>query len=109
MAISEVRVFLNQNGGKIKANGDFVVDNLVRVKFNVCEGPDGLFIGLPSEKYEKDGETKWSRKVDWVTKDVGASATQELLAAYNKYASGGGKSVTAAKKTPTKTEDNIPF
>jgi DNA-binding cell septation regulator SpoVG len=108
MAITDVRVFMNKNGGKIKANGDFVVDNLVRVKFNVCEGPEGLFIGLPSERYEKDGETKWSKKVDWVNKDVGASATQELLAVYNKYASGGGKPATT-KKTPTKTEDNIPF
>ena len=50
--------------GKVKAFVDVKTAEGFEIKgFKVVEGSNGLFVGMPSESYEEDGETKWRNLV----------------------------------------------
>ena len=81
--ISDIRIWPTKNNSSVKANGSMVVAGAFVVKFALMEGKEGLFVSLPSEKYVKDGETKYTDKV-WILKnEVRADVNKLVIAAYN--------------------------
>lgn len=83
MKISNIMVFPTRNNkSTIKANGFMTLENCIKIKFLLCESKNGLFVTYPSEKYEKDGETKYSKYVDITDKEAIAKINQAALAAY---------------------------
>jgi stage V sporulation protein G len=55
MVITEVKVFLAKNGGRLKAYATVVFDNEFIVRdLKIIEGHKGLFVSMPSRK-KKDG------------------------------------------------------
>ena len=74
-----IKYIPNKSGGKVKAFFDVSIDMMVdgvlipgglEVKgLKLIEGEKGMFIGSPSKKYEKDGETKYLDDV-WITDPV---------------------------------------
>jgi DNA-binding cell septation regulator SpoVG len=56
------RVFKKEAAGtKVRGDGTFTVGGVLEVRFVVIEGPKGLFLSLPSERWKgKDGGLKYS-------------------------------------------------
>lgn len=82
--ISDIRIWPTKNNSSVKANGSMVVAGAFVVKFALMSSEKGLFVSLPSEKYIKDGETKYTDKV-WILKtDVREDVNKLVVAAYNK-------------------------
>ena len=71
----------------------------------LIEGAKGLFVAMPSQSYEKDGETKWSSyvfinlKEDQDARDLQNSINEVVIAEWNKQNS-------SSKKAP-KTEGSF--
>jgi DNA-binding cell septation regulator SpoVG len=92
--VTDVKCFPVKNHKTVKANGFLVLDNEFSVKFTLLEGSKGLFVSFPSDKYEKDGKTQYSRHFDTygTDKDKRFAAQKKLndavIAAYRKYTGG---------------------
>lgn len=100
--ISDIRIWPTQNNSSVKANGSFVVAEAFVVKFALMSGKEGPFVSLPSEKYIKDGETKYSDKV-WILKtDVRTELNKMVVEVYNKKMA----SSTSEDQTTVPTSDD---
>jgi len=93
MEISEIKVFKFKSDGKIKAKISCTIDGWLSLSgFKVCSGPEGLFIGMPSEKVTKDGEDKYYGTV-FITDKVKYDKLREVLMnAYNNQGDANEKS-----------------
>lgn len=109
MSFSEVKLFPVKHT-TIKANGSFVYNGAVRISCTVMQGKNGLFVGLPREKYVKDGKDNWADKVFFTNENDRAEIQKTVLAAYNKMngttASDQGVSPEPASQVPAKK--NLP-
>lgn len=50
---------ITKPNSKIKAMVSVLMGDILVQDIKVIEVPSGLFVGMPSRSYEKDGETKW--------------------------------------------------
>jgi DNA-binding cell septation regulator SpoVG len=111
LEITEVKLFKVNGHKTIKANGDFTVNNALKVKFTLMNGPKGLFVGLPGEYYQpKDGsEKKWASKVEVTSEEFVKTLSKAVIDAYNK-GTNKSASVDQGKSTiGTQDQANIPF
>jgi len=106
MKITQLDVWpvLSAKAGKIKANGAVVLDDTVKLKFTLIEGPTGLFAGLPGKK-GKDG--KWYPEVYVLDDTLKATLNSEAVKAYEEKQSGVLPQGEAAG--PENQDTTIPF
>lgn len=95
----------------VKASGSFTIAKAFDVKFTLIKGPDGLFVGLPSRTYEKDGETKRSYEVYCSDEDVRREMTAAIISAYNEQNKSSEKAAPEKEKsgTASTTKRSVPF
>lgn len=112
--VSEVKVWpLKNSENKVKANGSFVVNDALKVKFTLFTGPKGLFVGLPG-KYGKDKEGKktWYPDVQLINEDAQKVINGAVISAYNKQ-TGNTSSLSQGKAAgptnQTEDDDELPF
>ncbi len=80
----EIKIYPNKNSGsKFLANGSFVYDDVLKVNFQVIQGPNGPFVALPQTSYQKDGKTEYKKEVQTITKEASAEMNKEVLAVFN--------------------------
>ena len=85
----EVRVQLHKaESGKVKARGNIVIHDKVRIEISVVEGKSGLFVSYPS--FKKQDET-WFSYVSPVSRDVADSINQAVIEDYQMMVAGTGK------------------
>lgn len=89
ITVSQVNIWPVESS-KLKANGSFVVNDAMRVKFVIGEKDGNLYVGYPGDYYvdKKTNQKKWGSKVDFVDKDTKTNVDKTLLAAYNSKVSG---------------------
>lgn len=100
-----VRPF-DRDGSKLKGFATLIINDIIHVDgFSIIEGRNGLFVSPPQEKYEKDGETKYARKVKFFedteegvfSGPIQQSAMSVILDEYSRAsAQGGGRSSGAS-------------
>jgi DNA-binding cell septation regulator SpoVG len=73
---------------KVRANGVFTINGILKIKFTIFQGPKGLFVSLPREQYTKDGEQKWSHLVSVEDETFKSYLETTLLSAYENKVSG---------------------
>ncbi len=88
--------------GNFKGFATLIINDTIHIDgVTIVEGRNGLFASAPSEKYEKDGETKWARKVKFFedteegvySGPIQQMAEQAILDEYARaVAQGGGQS-----------------
>lgn len=71
-----------KEGTKIKGNAVVNIDGIIVSDVKIIQGKSGLFVGLPSRSYEKDGETKWSDTVRFENVEDQEAVTQAVLNAF---------------------------
>lgn len=85
----EIRVQLHKvDFGKIKARGNIVIHDKVRINISVIEGKSGPFVSYPSYK-KQDGT--WESYVAPVSRDVSDLINQAVAEDYQMLISGTGK------------------
>lgn len=104
----EVTIWPTKAGSKVKANGRAVfpaMGTTFSTKFMVIEGSNGLFVSLPSERYQdKEGNQKYSDTARVVDKDDNDSFRNFLLTKYNENGNGGGHA--SNNRTNREVEDD---
>ena len=106
--ISDIKLWPQQGQGKIKARGSFLISNAFRVQFSVCEGPKGLFVGLPSRKgTDKEGKEKYYNDVFCTDKEVFAQMNKAVLDVYNNAT--GNVSSQGEASGPEDQSGGLPF
>jgi len=54
----------SRDGSSLRGFATLIINDIIHVDgFSIIEGKNGLFVSPPQERYEKDGETKYARKV----------------------------------------------
>lgn len=95
-----VRPF-DRDGSKLKGFATLIINDIIHVDgFSIIEGRNGLFVSPPQEKYEKDGETKYARKVKFFedteegvySGPIQQSAMNAILDEYSRASAQGGGS-----------------
>jgi len=76
-----IRMHRFSGDSKLKAFADIAIGDFIIKGFRVCEGKNGLFLGLPQEK-GKDG--KWYNTVQPASDEVQQSLSEVVLAAYQE-------------------------
>lgn len=71
-----------KEGTKIKGNATVNIDGIIVNDIKVIQGKSGLFVGLPSRSYEKDGETKWVETIRFENVEDQEAVTQAVLNAF---------------------------
>jgi DNA-binding cell septation regulator SpoVG len=86
MNFSEIKVWpLKKDNPKVKANGSFVIDEAIKVKFTLFNGPKGLFVGLPGKSgLDKEGKKVWYPDVSIISVEVQKQVNDAVLKEYNK-------------------------
>lgn len=86
-----ISMFLTtKSQSKIKAMATVNINGLLISDVKVVEGKTGLFVGLPSRVYEKDGESKWIDIVKFADEENRNAFVQVVLNAfYSKRAEAG--------------------
>ncbi len=103
--VTSVKLFLVKNHKTVKANGFLVLDGEFSVKFSLMQGSNGLFVSFPADKYEKDGETKYSRHFEPTgEKDVRYAAQKKLNDAVITVF----KRQTGAQQPSSEPENQVP-
>lgn len=106
---SNIEVWPSKNSeGKIKARGRVTVADAVNINFNIAQGSNGLFVGLPSHKgKDGNGNDKWYSDVFIEDKKVYSDLQNKVLAAYR--AKVGGDNLNQGEASGPSNQDNIPF
>lgn len=85
----EIRVQLHKaDFGKVKARGNIVIHDKLRINISVIEGKSGPFVSYPSYK-KQDGT--WENYVAPVSRDVSDLINQAVVEDYQMLISGTGK------------------
>ena len=85
----EIRVQLHKvDFGKVKARGNIIIHDKVRINISVIEGKSGPFVSYPSYK-KQDGT--WENYVAPVSRDVSDLINQAVVEDYQMLISGTGK------------------
>jgi len=100
--ISNIKCWPSKGNSSIRANGSFQVDNFI-IKFLLIEGKKGLFVSLPSHKYEKEGKTEYVDDVFPLSKEARDEMQKDIIGAYNKEIK------TDQSMNQDQSYDNIPF
>jgi DNA-binding cell septation regulator SpoVG len=105
---SDLNIFpVNSNGSKLIARGNVVVNNTVRVNFNVLNGSKGRFVAMPSEKSNKtdeDGNVKYFPVVSFKSRELSDELNRLVLERLDN-----GNQTTTNSKNTTKYSDGLPF
>ena len=101
---SELKIYPTKNQGtsKVIANGSFVYNNAVRLKFTIVDGSDGKFVSFPSEKGTKPdaaGKFPYFPYIKFVDDEVKNSMQKFVLAGLDN---GTTSSSAAREKRPVK-------
>ena len=99
---------LKKNHPTIKANASFQVGDFV-VKCTVMDSKKGLFVSLPSRKYEKDGKTEYADEVFALTDNARKEYQDKVIAAYKSAAGDGMNQGDGAGPSDQSTPVNVPF
>lgn len=77
--ISRVHKFSGE--GKLKAFVDIVLNGSILIKgLKVVNGPNGLFVSMPSEQSARDN--KWYESVKCLNRDIREQVNAQVLAAF---------------------------
>lgn len=77
-----VRLYRYDGDSKAKAFVDVAIGDYVVKGFRVVQGKDGLFLGMPREKSNKDG--KWYSAFIPVSEEAKQNLTEVVLSAYQQ-------------------------
>lgn len=98
---------VNNPTGNLRAHGSTVVAGVVRVKFSILEGKNGLFASFPAQKGKKpDDNGKPVYYPDVIIEDDEVKANFQQLAV-QAYKDNAGNNVVETGQT--NTGDSIPF
>ena len=87
--ITDVRVYpLSKPAGTLLANASITIAGAFAIKVKIVSTKKGTMISMPSQKYEKDGETKYSDLAFPITKEAREEMMSKVLAEYDKQAKG---------------------
>ena len=104
MKISDILVWPTKNqNGAVKANGYLTIEDVVKLKFVLLDSKNGPFVAFHTDKYEKDGETKYASHVQFTSKELQTEVNKVVLAEFNKRLNGN----SAATSAPSNT--TVPF
>lgn len=108
--ISDVEVYpLKKEHSKVKANGSFVYGGVVKVRYTLMNGSNGLFVSLPGRK-GKDGEgnDKWYSDVYILDENTRKELQATVVTEYNKK-TGNELNQGDAEGPTNQTQSNVPF
>lgn len=112
--VTDVKVWpLKKPNDKVKANGVFVVNDALKVKYTLFKGQKGLFVGLPG-KYgdNKEGKKEWYPDVQLINEDAQKVVNAAVLKEYNKVTgntAGLSQGKAAGPSSQVEDEDELPF
>lgn len=90
--VTEVKIKPYKGKGSLVAFADVVFNDSLRVNgVKVLDGRNGLFVNMPSNKIEKDGEVEWRDIVFPINKESRKEIQDNVLAAYKKEIGGNTK------------------
>lgn len=115
--ISDIQLYVVNGNKTIKANGSFLVNSAVKIRFTLMDGQKGMFVGLPGKYYEaKDGSgKKWASDVEVLDEAVVKTLTKLINDAYAKKTgnlksgSTTGTADQGKSKAGTEDQSNLPF
>jgi stage V sporulation protein G len=82
MEITEVKVFLVENGGRLKAYATLVFDNCFIVRdLKIIQGDSSIFVSMPSRR-RKDGSFR--DIVHPLNSDMRSRVEENIIKEYNK-------------------------
>jgi DNA-binding cell septation regulator SpoVG len=102
--ISNVRIF-PVNHDRLLANASFTVAGAFAIKVKVTRSDKGLMVSMPSQSYQKDGETRWSDLAFPVTREARSEMIEKVIEAYKQEV---GNNNESNKETKRKG-DKVPF
>lgn len=106
--ITDVRVYpLSKPAGSLLANASITVAGAFAIKVKVVSTKRGTMISMPSQKYEKDGETQWADQAFPVTKEAREEMIEKVMAEYEKQT--GGNKQAGSESKPSKSKGGVPF
>jgi DNA-binding cell septation regulator SpoVG len=97
--ITEVRVYpLSKPAGTLLANASITVAGAFAIKVKVVETSKGKMVSVPSQRYEKDGEAKYSDLAFPITQAAREEMIEKVIAEYEKQVEGGSSNSSSKKK-----------
>lgn len=106
---TDIEVYpLKKEHPKVKANGSFIHGGVVKVRYTLMNGANGLFVSLPGRKgTDADGNDKWYSDVYIIDDNSRTELQGAVIAKYNEVSGNGLDQGEAAG--PTDQSSNIPF
>jgi stage V sporulation protein G len=81
----DVRIYKTKGEGAVKAFAVVTLDDAYAIRnIKVVDGAKGLFVAMPSEAYEKDGEKSFRDTFHPVNSDARQALVDAVMAAYNE-------------------------
>lgn len=115
MEVTEIKVWPIKKPSNLKANGSLVVGNVLRLKFTVVQGKEGLFVGWPGKWGDKvnpeTGKKPFYKDISFVDSEQGKLFNTELNAlVLVEYAKATGLDLNQGEAPgPVNQSDGIPF
>lgn len=108
-SVSDVKIWPVKTNKVILANGNFLVDKVMQIKFTIINGPKGPFVGFPGKSVEKDGKRTFYPDVSVIDDAFKTELTKSVMKAYNEKT--GNKSSQGDSPEPASQvmDDEVPF
>lgn len=107
--ISDVEVYpLKKEHPKVRANGSFIYGGVVKVRYTLMNGSNGLFVSLPGRKgKDAEGKDKWYSDVYVLDETVRKELQTTVINKFNEET--GNELNQGDGEGPTNQDSNIPF
>ena len=105
--VTDVKFFAVGGNKKVRAFAAVTFNGEITVRgYKIVDGPNGLFVGKPSQLSNKDG--KWYDNVNYISEELQNSVHADIL---ERYRSEAARTVTgrADDMNQVDGEDGIPF
>jgi DNA-binding cell septation regulator SpoVG len=108
-SVSDIKIWPVNGNRVILANGSFLLEKAVQVKFSVIKGPKGPFVGFPGKTVEKDGKKTFYADVSVVDKAFSNELTSAVMKAYNDKTGNKFSQGDSPEPTSQTADDEVPF
>jgi len=107
--VSDIKIWPVKGNKFILANGSFVLENAVQVKFSVMNGQKGPWVAFPGKNVEKDGKKTFYPDVSVVDKEFNTKLTTAVMKAYNNKTGNTLNQGESAEPSNQAADDDVPF